>query len=141
MNLLEDTLVLIYHYVTNYVTKTYLKNTTGIDASKLAAKSDLASLKAEIDKLDIDKLISVPVDLSKLTDLVKNDAVKKAVYDRLAAKINNIDTSRFVLKIKYNTDKSDLEKKIPDTSGIVYKILDYNAQITEIESNYLILLV
>ena len=70
-----------------------------------------------------------------------NDAVKKAVYDRLAAKINNIDTSRFVLKIKYNTDKSDLEKKIPDTSGIVYKILDYNAQITEIESNYLILLV
>ena len=51
MNLLEDTLVLIYHYVTNYVTKTYLKNTTGIDASKLAAKSDLASLKAEVGKL------------------------------------------------------------------------------------------
>ena len=47
----------------------------------------------------------VPVDLSKLSDLVKNDTVKKTVYDRLAPKINNIDTSGFVLKIKYNTDK------------------------------------
>ena len=68
------------------------------NTSKLAAKSDLASLKAEKDKLDIDKLVPVPVDLSKLSDVVKNDIVKKTVYDKLAAKVNNIDTSRFVFK-------------------------------------------
>ena len=50
---------------------------TGIDKSKLAAKSDLVSLKAEVDKLDIDKLVPVPVDLSKLSDVVKNDVFKK----------------------------------------------------------------
>ena len=62
----------------------------------------------------------VPVDLSKLRDAVKNVA-KKAVYDKLAAKVNNIDTSSFVLKTKYQTDKAELEKKIPDTSGLVKK--------------------
>ena len=51
----------------NYTTKTYLKNATGIDTSKLAAKSDFVSLKAEVDKLDIDKLVPAPVDLSKLS--------------------------------------------------------------------------
>ena len=56
--------------LSNYATKANLKNATGIDAAKLAAKSDLASLKAEIDKLDIDKLVPVPVDLSKLSDEV-----------------------------------------------------------------------
>ena len=60
----------------NYATKTVLKNETGIDTSKLAAKSDLASLKTEIGKLDIDKLVLVSVDLSKLRDVV-NDVVKK----------------------------------------------------------------
>ena len=67
--------------LSNYATKADLKNATGIDTSKLAAKSDLASLKAEVDKLDIDKLIPVPVDLRKLSDLVKNDVNKKTVYD------------------------------------------------------------
>ena len=57
----------------NYATKADLKNGPGTETSKLAAKSNLASLKAEIDKLDIDKLIPVPVDLSKLSDVVKND--------------------------------------------------------------------
>ena len=65
--------------LSNDATKTDLKNATGIAASKLAAKSDLASLKAEIDKLDIGKFIPVPVDLSKLSDVVKNDVVKKTV--------------------------------------------------------------
>ena len=96
--------------LSNDATKTDLKNATGIAASKLAAKSDLASLKAEIDKLDIGKFIPVPVDLSKLSDVVKNDVVKKTVYNKLVAKVNNIDISRFVLKTKYETDKSDLEK-------------------------------
>ena len=68
------------------------------DTSKLAAKSDLASLKAEKDILDIDKLVPGPVDLSKLSDVVKNDIAKKTVYDKLAAKVNNNDTSRFVFK-------------------------------------------
>ena len=74
----------------------------------------------------------VPVDLSKLSDIVKNDVVKKDVYDKLVAKVNNIDTSGFVLKTKYDTDKSELENKIPDTSGLVKKT-DYNTKITEIE--------
>ena len=117
----------------NYATKADLKNATGIDTSKLAAKSDLASLKAEVDKLDIDKLIPVPVDLRKLSDLVKNDVNKKTVYDKLVAKENNIDTSGFVLKTKYNTDQSEIENKIPNTSGLVKK-LDYTTKITEIEN-------
>ena len=117
----------------NYATKADLKNATGIDTSKLAAKSDLASLKAEVDKLDIDKLIPVPVDLRKLSDLVKNDVNKKTVYDQLVAKGNNIDTSGFVLKTKYNTDQSEIEKNIPNTSGLVKK-LDYTTKITEIEN-------
>ena len=61
------------------------------------------------------------VDLSKLSDLVKNDVVKKTVYDKLVAKVNNIDTSDFVLKTKHQTDKTELEKKIRDTSDLVKK--------------------
>ena len=61
------------------------------------------------------------VDLSKLSDLVKNDVVKKTVYDKLVGKVNNIDTSDFVLKTKHQTDKTELEKKIRDTSGLVKK--------------------
>ena len=63
----------------------------------------------------------VPVDLSKLSDVVKNDVVKKTVYDKLVEKVNNIDTTGFVLKITNGTDKSNLEKKIPDTSDLVKK--------------------
>ena len=63
--------------LSNYATKADLKNATRIDTSKLAAKSDLVTLKAEEDKLDIKKLVHFPVDLSKLSDLVKNDVVKK----------------------------------------------------------------
>ena len=59
--------------------------------------------------------------MSKLGDVVKNDVVKKAVYDKLVAKVNNIDTSRFVLKTKYQTDKTELEKKIPDITDFVKK--------------------
>ena len=62
-----------------------------------ALKSNLASLKTEVDKLDIDKIVLVPADLSKLSDVVKTDIVKKTVYDTLVAKVNNIDTSVFVL--------------------------------------------
>ena len=74
-----------------------------------------------MDKLDIEKLAPVPVDLSKLSDVVKNDVVKKTVYDQLAAKINNIDTNDFVLKTKYQTDKTEWDKKIPDVTDFVKK--------------------
>ena len=63
----------------------------------------------------------VPIDLSKLSDVVKNDVVKKDEYDKLVAKVNNIDTSNFVLKTNYQTDKSESENKIPDISGLVKK--------------------
>ena len=97
--------------LSNYAIKTDLINATRIDLSKLAAKSDLASLKTEVDKLGIDKSIPVPVDLSKLSDVVKSGVVKKTAYDQLIVKVNNIDTSGFVLKTMYDTDKSDLEKR------------------------------
>ena len=106
--------------LSNYATKTDLKNVSHVDVSSFALKSNLASLKTEVDKLDIDKLTPVPVDLSKLSDIVKND-VKKTEYDKLVAKVNNIDSTGFVLKTTYDTDKSDLEKKIPDTGDIAKK--------------------
>ena len=73
-------------------------------------KSDLASLKGKIDKLDIDKLTPVPVDLSKLTDVVKNDVAKITVYDKLVVKVNKIGISGFVLKTNYDTDKTFTKK-------------------------------
>ena len=75
----------------------------------------------------------VPTDLSKLSNVVKSDVVKQAVYNKLVAKVDNIDTSDFVLKTKYSTDKAELENKIPDTSGLVKKT-DYNTKITEIKN-------
>ena len=94
-----------------YVTKTELKNVKHFDTSSFALKTNWASLKTEVDKLDFDKLAPVPVDLSKLSDVVKNDAVKKTVHDKLAAKVNNIDTSGFVLKSKYQTDQQNQKIK------------------------------
>ena len=70
--------------------------------------------------------------MSKLSNVVKNDVVQKDVHDKLVTKGNNIDTSGFVLKTKYDTDKSELENKIPDTSGLIKKT-DYDTKITEIE--------
>ena len=115
--------------LSNYATKTDLKNVTHVDTSSFALKTNLASLKTEVDKLDIDKLAPVPVDLGKLIDVVKNDVVKKAVYNELTAKVNNIDTSDFVLKAKYQADKAKLEKKIPDVNYFVKK-----TKLTELEN-------
>ena len=72
----------------------------------------------------------VPVDLSTLSNVVKN-VFENNVYDKLVVKVNSIDTSGFVLKTKYDTDKSELENKIPDISDLV-KMTDYNTKITEI---------
>ena len=89
--------------LSNYATKAVLKNATGVDTSSFAKKTDLANLKSDrdkldtdklknvsnnlsnlkskVDKLDVDKLVSVPVYLNKLSDLVKNDVLKKDVYN------------------------------------------------------------
>ena len=107
--------------LSNYATKSNMKNISPVDTSSFALNTNLASLKTEVDKLDIDRLVPFPVDLSKLSNVVKNDIVKKAMYDKLVEKVNNIDTSGFVLKTKYQTDKSELEKKITDTSDLVKK--------------------
>ena len=119
--------------LSNYATKTDFKNAIVTDTSRLAAKSDLAGLKAKIDKLDIDKLVHVPVDLNKLNGVVKDDVVKKTVCHKLVAEANKIDNGGFVLKTKYDTDNSYLEKEILGNSGIVQRI-DYNAKITKIEN-------
>ena len=75
----------------------------------------------------------VPVDLSKLSDVIKKYVVKKDEYDKFVAKVNNdIDTSDFVLKTNYQKDKTELESKIPDISGLVKKI-DCNSKVTKIE--------
>ena len=117
--------------LSNYATKVDIKNISRVDTSSFTLKTNLASLKAKADKLDINKLVPVPADFSKLSDVVKNDVVKKTDYDKVVAKVNGIDTSGFDT-VKYDTDKSKLENKIPDTSGLVKKT-DYDAKIADIE--------
>ena len=111
-----------------------LKNVTDVDTSNIALKTNLASLKSEVDKLDIEKLAPVPVDWSKLGDVVKNDVVQITVYDKLAA--NCIDTSDFVLKTKYHTGETELEKKIPDVTDFVKKtkLTEFENKIPDVSS-------
>ena len=97
----------------------HFKNATDDNTSNLVAKSDLASLKAETDQIDVSKLKTVCVDLSKFSNVVNNEVVKKSVYDKLVTKVNNIDTSGFVLKTKYDTDKSELEIKFLILVGLL----------------------
>ena len=87
--------------LSNYTTKTDFKNAAGVNTLKFARKLYLSGLKSETDKLDIDKLETNPVDLSKLSDAVKNEFIKKTVYDELVKKVNAIQT----------TDISNLFKK------------------------------
>ena len=57
--------------LSNYATKADIKKISHVDTSSLALKTNLATLKTEVDKLDIDKLVPVPIDLSKLSDIIK----------------------------------------------------------------------
>ena len=72
-----------------------------VDVSSFALKSNLASLKTEVDKKNAEKLKTVPVDLAKLSNVVKNDVVKKTEYNKLVTKVDNIDTTNFVKKNKF----------------------------------------
>ena len=119
--------------LSNYATKAEIKNISYLDTASFALKANLTSLKTKVDKLDIDKLAAAPVDLSKLSDVVKKDVVQKNEYDELVAKVNNIDTGAFVLKTNYDMNQLELENKILDTSGLV-KETDYDTKIAEIES-------
>ena len=135
--------------LTNYATKTDLKNITHVDVSSFASKTNLAALKTEVDKIDVGKLKTAPVDLAKLTNAVGNNLVKKTVYntkvisietqiagltkntvDNLAdiTKLKAIDTNSFVLKTKLASDVTTLgnkidtvDKKIPHISGLATK--------------------
>ena len=133
----------------NYATKTDLKNITHVDGSTYASKTNLAALKSEVDKINVDKLKTTPTDLAKLSNVVENDVVKKTDHnakvtsiegqiagitkntiDNLAdiTKLKAVDTSNFVLKTKLGSDvttlenkKDTIDKKIPDTSGLATK--------------------
>ena len=114
--------------LSNYATKTDLQIATYVDVSSFASKTNIAGLKAEVDKIDADKLKTVPVDFTKLSNVVKNDVVKKSECNSLKTKVDTIDTTNFVLKTKYEKDGSDFEdkiskidKKINEFSGLVKK--------------------
>ena len=96
--------------LSNYATKTDLKNVSHVDLRSFALKSNLASIKFEVDKIAADKLKTV--DLAKLNHVVKNDVVQKTEYNKLVTKVDNIDTTNFVKKNNYEKDGSDFEDKI-----------------------------
>ena len=119
--------------LTNYATKTDLKNITHVDVSSFASKTNLAVLKTEVDKIDVDKLKTTPTDLAKLSNVVKNDVVKKTDYNAKVTSIESqvasvtknttdnlnditklkaVDTSNFVLKTKFSADINTLDDKI-----------------------------
>ena len=125
--------------LSNYATKIDLKNVTHVDVSSFASKTNLASLKTEVDKIDADKVKNAPVDLTKLSNVLKNGVVKKTEFNSLETKVDIIDTTNFILKTKYEKDRSEFEdkiskidKKIPDISSLVKKT-DFNAKVTTIE--------
>ena len=117
----------------NYATKTDLKNIAHVDVSSFASKTNLAALKAEVDKIDVYKLKATLIDLDRLSNLVKNDVVKKTDYntkvtsieaqiagltkntvDNLAdtTKLKAIDTNSFVTRTKFSADTNALDHKI-----------------------------
>ena len=111
--------------LSNYATKADLKNISHTDVSSYALKSNLASLKTEVNKIDIDKLTSVPIDLAKLSNVVKNDVAKKTEYDELVNKENRIDNTNFVSRTKYEKDGSDFEDKIDKIDKKIAEVSDF----------------
>ena len=114
--------------LSNYATKKDIKDITHVDTSSYALKTNLAALKTEVDKIDTGKLKTVPDDLAKLSNVVKNDVFKKSTYNALKNKVDAIDTSKFVSRTTFTTDTNALdykidiiEKKILDISGLATK--------------------
>ena len=112
--------------LSNYATKDDVKNITHVDACGFGSKTNLAALKTEVDKIDTDKLKTVPDDLPKLSNVVKNDVVKKTEYNALKTKVDGIDVSKYVGRTKYETDGKAIydqidavEKKIPVLTDFV----------------------
>ena len=104
--------------LTNYATKTDLKNITHTDVSSFASKTNLAALKTEVDKIDVDKLKTVPYDLAKLSNVVKNYFVKKTDFSAN----DYVKKTKFSGDINSLDDKIDkIEKKIPDASSLETK--------------------
>ena len=123
--------------LTNYATKNDLKNITHTDVSSCASKTNLAALKTEVDKIDTDILKTVPDDLAKLTNVVKNETVKKTDFG----------ADDYVTKTKFSADTNALDdkidnvdKKIPDVSNLASKssvtvlIRDLNDKIDKIKT-------
>ena len=134
--------------LSNYATKTDLKTVSDVDVSSFVLKSNLASLKTEGDKIDADKLKTVAVDLAKLSNVVKNDVAKKTEYNKLVTKVDNIDTTNFVKKTKYEKDGSNFEdktnkvdKKIPDVISLVKKKQISMLKLVKKKVKYLVLVV
>ena len=104
--------------LTNYATKTDLKNITHVDVSSYASKTNLSALKSDVDKIDIDKLKTVPDDLAKLSNVVKNEVVKKTDFSA----DNYVARTKFITDTNSLDDKIDkVDKKIPDVSGLATK--------------------
>ena len=98
--------------LTNYATKTDLKNITHVDVSSFASKTNLAAFKTEVDKIDVDKLKTAPADLAKLTNAVKNDVVKKTHYNAKVTSMILIDTNSFFTRTKFSEVTNALGDKI-----------------------------
>ena len=139
--------------LTNYVTKTVLKNITHVDVSSFAIKTNLAALETKADKIDTDKLKIAPTDLAKLTNAIENDVVKKTDYstkttsieaqiavltknavDNLAdiTKLKEIDTNSFVTRTTFLADTNTLDDKI---DGVEKRILDISGLATKTSLN------
>ena len=118
----------------HYVNKRDFKNVTGIDTFKLAAKSDWISLKTEVDKLDIDKLKSIPTNLSNLKNKVnKLDMWKLETSPVDSSKLSNIVKIDVVKKTEYDAKITNIEDKIPDITNLATKAT-FNAKINEVKA-------
>ena len=111
--------------LSNYATKKHIKDITHVDTSSYALKTNLANLKTEVDKIDTDKLKTVPDDLVKLSDVVKNDVVKKTDYNMLKSKVDGIDVSKYVGRIKYRTDGKAIYDKIDAVQKKIPALTDF----------------
>ena len=111
--------------LSNYATKDDVKNITRVDVSSYTSKSNLAALKTEVDKIDTDKLKTVPDDLAKLSNVVKNDVLKKTEYNALKTKVDGIDTSAFATRTKFTVDTNSLDDKIDKVEKKVPVLTDF----------------